>query len=82
MGMGLEELVMSCLCKRSTHEPCNLYGPYTFWCAPHMQVRCMLNIWGVMLFIRMTWIVGQAGIGRCDAQSTMYVSSGTLVEVS
>ncbi|MGH0176816.1 UNVERIFIED_CONTAM: hypothetical protein FKN15_078043 [Acipenser sinensis] len=26
-------------------------------------VRCMLNIWGVMLFIRMTWIVGQAGIG-------------------
>lgn len=29
-----------------------------------VQVRCMLNIWGVMLFIRMTWIVGQAGIGR------------------
>uniref|UniRef100_A0A8C2EH92 Solute carrier family 12 member 3 n=1 Tax=Cyprinus carpio TaxID=7962 RepID=A0A8C2EH92_CYPCA len=29
-------------------------------------VRCMLNIWGVMLFIRMTWIVGQAGIGRFD----------------
>lgn len=28
------------------------------------QVRCMLNIWGVMLFIRMSWIVGQAGIGE------------------
>uniref|UniRef100_A0A3Q2YZW8 Solute carrier family 12 member 3 n=1 Tax=Hippocampus comes TaxID=109280 RepID=A0A3Q2YZW8_HIPCM len=28
-----------------------------------LQVRCMLNIWGVMLFIRMSWIVGQAGIG-------------------
>uniref|UniRef100_A0A672M4W3 Solute carrier family 12 member 2 n=1 Tax=Sinocyclocheilus grahami TaxID=75366 RepID=A0A672M4W3_SINGR len=26
------------------------------------QIRCMLNIWGVMLFIRMSWIVGQAGI--------------------
>ncbi|XP_077570713.1 solute carrier family 12 member 2-like isoform X2 [Stigmatopora nigra] len=26
-------------------------------------VRCMLNIWGVMLFIRMSWIVGHAGIG-------------------
>ncbi|GLD51851.1 solute carrier family 12 member 2-like isoform X1, partial [Lates japonicus] len=26
-------------------------------------VRCMLNIWSVMLFIRMSWIVGQAGIG-------------------
>lgn len=24
----------------------------------------MLNIWGVMLFIRMSWIVGQAGIGK------------------
>lgn len=29
-----------------------------------VQVRCMLNIWGVMLFIRMSWIVGQAGIGN------------------
>uniref|UniRef100_A0A3Q3DZK0 Solute carrier family 12 member 3 n=1 Tax=Hippocampus comes TaxID=109280 RepID=A0A3Q3DZK0_HIPCM len=28
-----------------------------------LNVRCMLNIWGVMLFIRMSWIVGQAGIG-------------------
>uniref|UniRef100_A0A670Z7V9 Solute carrier family 12 member 1 n=1 Tax=Pseudonaja textilis TaxID=8673 RepID=A0A670Z7V9_PSETE len=27
-------------------------------------VRCMLNIWGVMLFIRLSWIIGQAGIGR------------------
>ncbi|XP_044302187.1 solute carrier family 12 member 2 isoform X2 [Varanus komodoensis] len=26
-------------------------------------VRCMLNIWGVMLFIRLSWIVGHAGIG-------------------
>ena len=29
----------------------------------HTQVRCLLNIWGVMLFIRLTWVVGQAGIG-------------------
>ncbi|KAM7014806.1 solute carrier family 12 member 1 [Tautogolabrus adspersus] len=26
-------------------------------------VRCMLNIWGVMLFIRVSWIFGQAGWG-------------------
>lgn len=26
-------------------------------------IRCMLNIWGVMLFIRLSWVVGQAGIG-------------------
>lgn len=30
----------------------------------HPQVRCMLNIWGVMLFIRLSWIVGEAGIGE------------------
>ncbi|XP_052826762.1 solute carrier family 12 member 2, partial [Octopus bimaculoides] len=26
-------------------------------------VRCLLNIWGVMLFLRLSWVVGQAGIG-------------------
>ena len=25
-------------------------------------MRCLLNIWGVMLFLRLTWVVGQAGI--------------------
>uniref|UniRef100_A0A8C2G5R7 Solute carrier family 12 member 2 n=1 Tax=Cyprinus carpio TaxID=7962 RepID=A0A8C2G5R7_CYPCA len=38
-------------------------------------VRCMLNIWGVMLFIRMTWIVGQAGI----AYSCIIVIMATVV---
>uniref|UniRef100_A0A4W6C4G9 Solute carrier family 12 member 1 n=1 Tax=Lates calcarifer TaxID=8187 RepID=A0A4W6C4G9_LATCA len=27
------------------------------------KVRCMLNIWGVMLFIRLSWVFGQAGWG-------------------
>ncbi|CAG0914745.1 unnamed protein product [Notodromas monacha] len=27
------------------------------------DMRCLLNIWGVMLFLRLTWVVGQAGIG-------------------
>lgn len=27
------------------------------------QVRCVLNIFGVMLFLRLSWVVGQAGIG-------------------
>ncbi|XP_077555493.1 sodium chloride cotransporter 69 [Haemaphysalis longicornis] len=26
-------------------------------------VRCLLNIWGVILFLRLSWVVGQAGIG-------------------
>ena len=28
-----------------------------------MLIRCLLNIWGVMLFIRLSWVVGQSGIG-------------------
>lgn len=27
-------------------------------------MRCLLNIWGVMLFLRLSWVVGQAGIGQ------------------
>ena len=26
------------------------------------QMRCLLNIWGVMLFLRLTWVVGQGGL--------------------
>ena len=26
------------------------------------NVRCLLNIWGTMLFLRLTWVVGQAGL--------------------
>uniref|UniRef100_A0A3Q2R2Y0 Solute carrier family 12 member 3 n=1 Tax=Fundulus heteroclitus TaxID=8078 RepID=A0A3Q2R2Y0_FUNHE len=27
------------------------------------QIRCMLNIWGVILYLRLSWITAQAGIG-------------------
>ncbi|KAL0271584.1 UNVERIFIED_CONTAM: hypothetical protein PYX00_008636 [Menopon gallinae] len=27
-------------------------------------MRCLLNIWGVMLFLRLSWVVGQAGIAE------------------
>ncbi|XP_071793937.1 solute carrier family 12 member 2-like [Asterias amurensis] len=40
-------------------------------------VRCLLNIWGVMLFLRMSWIVGQAGIGF----SILIVLMATVVTV-
>uniref|UniRef100_A0A8C0G0C9 Solute carrier family 12 member 3 n=1 Tax=Bubo bubo TaxID=30461 RepID=A0A8C0G0C9_BUBBB len=43
---------------------------------PHpVSVRCMLNIWGVMLFIRLSWIVGQAGIGL----SVLVIGMATVV---
>uniref|UniRef100_A0A8C2UBB0 Solute carrier family 12 member 1 n=1 Tax=Coturnix japonica TaxID=93934 RepID=A0A8C2UBB0_COTJA len=35
-------------------------------------VRCMLNIWGVMLFIRLSWIVGQAGIGTKNQSNVFH----------
>ncbi|XP_051894236.1 solute carrier family 12 member 2-like [Pristis pectinata] len=38
-------------------------------------VRCLLNIWGVMLFMRITWIVGQAGIGL----TTLIILMATVV---
>lgn len=33
------------------------------WLSICNKVRCLLNIFGVMLFLRLTWITGQAGIG-------------------
>ncbi|KAL6255261.1 hypothetical protein P5V15_013599 [Pogonomyrmex californicus] len=27
-------------------------------------MRCLLNIWGVMLFLRLSWVVAQTGIGQ------------------
>ena len=27
-----------------------------------VYMRCLLNIWGVMLFLRLTWVVGQGGV--------------------
>ena len=32
--------------------------------ANFFQMRCLLNIWGVMLFLRLTWVVGQAGMRK------------------
>ncbi|CAG0879717.1 unnamed protein product [Cyprideis torosa] len=29
-----------------------------------VYIPCLMNIWGVLLFIRLTWVVGQAGIGK------------------
>ncbi|XP_065316812.1 solute carrier family 12 member 1-like isoform X2 [Gordionus sp. m RMFG-2023] len=37
-------------------------GPKFGW-IKGVLVRCMLNIWGVMLFLRLSWVVGQSGVG-------------------
>ncbi|XP_030622619.1 solute carrier family 12 member 1 isoform X2 [Chanos chanos] len=38
-------------------------GAVKFGWIKGVLVRCMLNIWGVMLFIRLSWVFGQAGAG-------------------
>lgn len=47
-------------------------------------VRCLLNIWGVMLFLRLSWVVGQAGImeGFILILTTTVVTSITALSMS
>ncbi|XP_062565684.1 bumetanide-sensitive sodium-(potassium)-chloride cotransporter isoform X2 [Armigeres subalbatus] len=40
-------------------------------------MRCLLNIWGVMLFLRLSWVVGQAGV----IQGVVLISTTTVVTV-
>ncbi|XP_040572842.1 solute carrier family 12 member 2 isoform X2 [Lepeophtheirus salmonis] len=40
-------------------------------------MRCLLNIWGVMLFLRLTWVVGQGGL----IQGLGVIALGNLVTV-
>ncbi|XP_047029435.1 bumetanide-sensitive sodium-(potassium)-chloride cotransporter-like [Helicoverpa zea] len=39
------------------------YGGIKLGWVQGVLIPCLLNIWGVMLFLRMAWIVAQAGIG-------------------
>lgn len=43
-------------------EAGNMNGMLKFGWIKGVLIRCLLNIWGVMLFLRLSWVVGQAGI--------------------
>ncbi|NXA21815.1 S12A3 protein, partial [Ibidorhyncha struthersii] len=43
--------------------------PVRFGWVKGVMIRCMLNIWGVILYLRLPWITAQAGIGRCRGAS-------------
>uniref|UniRef100_A0A8C0EMA4 Solute carrier family 12 member 1 n=1 Tax=Bubo bubo TaxID=30461 RepID=A0A8C0EMA4_BUBBB len=60
----------------------NKTGFVKFGWVKGVLVRCMLNIWGVMLFIRLSWIVGQAGIGLGIIVIGLSVVVTTLTGVS
>ncbi|NWZ43278.1 S12A1 protein, partial [Brachypodius atriceps] len=60
----------------------NKTGFVKFGWVKGVLVRCMLNIWGVMLFIRLSWIVGQAGIGLGVIVIALSVVVTTLTGIS
>ena len=54
-----------------------------------VYMRCLLNIWGVMLFLRLTWVVGQGGIvqgllviGLCNVVTTITTLSMSAVSTN
>ncbi|NWX50668.1 S12A1 protein, partial [Steatornis caripensis] len=60
----------------------NKTGFVKFGWVKGVLVRCMLNIWGVMLFIRLSWIIGQAGIGLGIIVIALSVVVTTLTGIS
>uniref|UniRef100_A0A3Q2VPS9 Solute carrier family 12 member 10, tandem duplicate 1 n=1 Tax=Haplochromis burtoni TaxID=8153 RepID=A0A3Q2VPS9_HAPBU len=50
----------------------------------HCCMRCMLNIWGVILFLRLTWITSQAGIvlGLVIIALAVSVTTTTALSIS
>lgn len=40
-----------------------------------VYIKCLLNIWGVMLFLRLTWVVGHAGL----IQGLMIITLANIV---
>lgn len=37
-------------------------GQYKMNWVEGVFMTCLLNIWGVMLFLRLTWVIGEAGM--------------------
>ncbi|XP_047506432.1 bumetanide-sensitive sodium-(potassium)-chloride cotransporter [Pieris napi] len=48
--------------QRDTKSPTPAIGIKLGW-IQGVLIPCLLNIWGVMLFLRISWVVSQAGIG-------------------
>ena len=45
-------------------------------------IRCLLNIWGVILYLRLSWVVGQAGIGLASVIILLSAMVTTLTTLS
>ncbi|KAK6643926.1 hypothetical protein RUM43_000191 [Polyplax serrata] len=76
----LDELHDATLHGKSTEMPTTTKeggeeGSVKFGWVQGVLVRCLLNIWGVMLFLRLSWVVGQAGVG----QAMIVILAATVV---
>ncbi|XP_043285167.1 bumetanide-sensitive sodium-(potassium)-chloride cotransporter [Venturia canescens] len=47
-----------------TNEKRSTSGGVKFGWIQGVLMRCLLNIWGVMLFLRLSWVVAQTGVGE------------------
>ncbi|XP_055338995.1 solute carrier family 12 member 2-like [Paramacrobiotus metropolitanus] len=45
-------------------------------------IRCLLNIWGVLLFMRLSWVVAQAGLGLTVAILVLACAVTTVTTLS
>ncbi|XP_039758585.1 bumetanide-sensitive sodium-(potassium)-chloride cotransporter isoform X1 [Pararge aegeria] len=55
--------------------PAMLSSNVKFGWVKGVLMRCLLNIWGVMLFLRLSWVVGQAGV----AQASLLILTTSVV---
>ena len=46
--------------KKASSSPAESVKTLTWW--DGVMIPCLLNIWGVIMFLRLGWVVGQAGI--------------------
>ncbi|KAK3600458.1 hypothetical protein CHS0354_013014, partial [Potamilus streckersoni] len=64
-----------------SHKPKTLAGLKFGWIRG-VLIRCLLSIFGVMLFLRLTWIVGQAGVGLASVIVLMSTVVTTITTMS
>lgn len=62
----------------------NETGMLKFGWIKGVLMRCILNIWGVMLFLRLSWVVAQAGVveGSFLILTTTVVTTITAISMS
>lgn len=51
--------------KGTEDQPTKSHSHFKLGWIQGVLIPCLLNIWGVMLFLRLSWVVGQSGVLEC-----------------